>query len=303
MGSAWGEFAGYGPPMPEYALSGDQAVARAVELGYEQEAAGHAVADALAHAGVSGYLRDHVVLMNNAGRFAVLEKVILTPDHVVPGAGVLASGISWDDNPADLLDTPLTMVQAVTVLTGLGYPPDLASTAVGRTVPGETSQLASHEIFIEDGGYVIARRPRWPELREGDDVREILAALREVDTWLDAACSQEYKDHPLAQDWARTAKVSEEIAEAREERMLALIERAHGRAIAELILATGQNPRKPADPDAGHRMLCELADVVVTGLLAIQHRTKDPDRTWGYFIAALTKALSRVPRERPEPED
>ena len=213
-------------------------------------------------------------------------------------------GISWEDaGPDDLLDTPLTMAQAVTVLTGLGYPPDLARAAVGRTVPGETSQLASHEILIEDGGYVIARRPRWPELREGDDVREILAALREVDTWLDAACSQEYKDHPLAQDWARTAKVSEEIAEAREERMLTLIERAHGQAIAELILATGQNPRKGHDPDAGHRMLCELADVVITGLLAIQHRTKDPDRTWGYFIAGLAKALGRVPRERPEPED
>lgn len=52
--------------------------------------------------------------------------------------------------------------------------------------------------------------------------------IRDADEWLDGSVSHYYKLEPLAQDWARVAKVSEEV----------------GEAIAELIAATGQNPRK-----------------------------------------------------------
>lgn len=88
-------------------------------------------------------------------------------------------------------------------------------------------------------------------------------SLKDVDEWLDREVSIEYQVAPLAQDWARVSKVIEEL----------------GEAIAELILYTGQNPRKPTDFEARGRMLKELADVACTAVLAIQHFTKDEDET------------------------
>lgn len=84
----------------------------------------------------------------------------------------------------------------------------------------------------------------------------------EVDKWLDEEVSAPYKEQPLAQDWARIAKVIEEL----------------GECVDAMIYFTGQNPRK------GTRftkldMLFELADVVMTGVLAIQHFTKDDAET------------------------
>lgn len=87
--------------------------------------------------------------------------------------------------------------------------------------------------------------------------------ITDVDDWLDCDVARAYSDQSLAQDWARVAKVAEET----------------GEAIAELILSTGQNPRKGRDPDARERMLAELADVALTGILGIQHFTKDADET------------------------
>lgn len=88
-------------------------------------------------------------------------------------------------------------------------------------------------------------------------------AIKEVDQWLDRNTSQQYKDYPLGQDWARIAKISEEV----------------GEAVAEFILSTGQNPRKGKDPDAFKRMLEELADCALTAILTIQHFTKDAKQT------------------------
>ncbi len=51
---------------------------------------------------------------------------------------------------------------------------------------------------------------------------EELAAVAAVDAWLDDKVGQDYKDQPLAQDWARVCKETEE----------------KGESIAELILAT-----------------------------------------------------------------
>jgi hypothetical protein len=102
--------------------------------------------------------------------------------------------------------------------------------------------------------------------------------VTEVDEILDRLVSTQYKDQPLAQDWARVAKIQEET----------------GEAIAELILATGQNPRKPQDNHARERLLCELADTAMTAVYAIQHFTKDVAATEEYMTRAQTKHHSRL---------
>jgi hypothetical protein len=83
-----------------------------------------------------------------------------------------------------------------------------------------------------------------------------------VDNWLDEELPDHYREQPLAQDWARISKVIEEL----------------GEAVAAMIGATGQNPRKGT---THHRddILNELADVTMTGILAIQHFTKSTSMT------------------------
>lgn len=103
--------------------------------------------------------------------------------------------------------------------------------------------------------------------------------IEEADLWLDSACSPDYQAQPLAQDWARVGKVIEEL----------------GEAITELIAYTGQNPRKGTDLAAREKMLGELADVTVTGTLAIQHFTKSLELTDGYLNASWAKLASRIP--------
>lgn len=112
---------------------------------------------------------------------------------------------------------------------------------------------------------------------EGDTIDWI--TVERVDQWLDNGVGQDYKDQPLAQDWGRVSKISEEL----------------GEVIAELILATKQNPRKPFDPEAHNRMLKELGDVVLTGIVAIQHFTKDSYESKTIIRLAFAKVASRVP--------
>lgn len=102
--------------------------------------------------------------------------------------------------------------------------------------------------------------------------------IRIADIWLDEKVSKEYQQQPLAQDWARVAKIIEET----------------GEAIDALIRATGQNPRKPRDLHARHEMLSELADTAMTAILGMQHFTKDETETDGYLNAALTKIVGRA---------
>jgi hypothetical protein len=109
-------------------------------------------------------------------------------------------------------------------------------------------------------------------------LERLLEMIRDVDEWLDSDVSPVYKEQPLAQDWARVCKESEE----------------RGESIAELILATGQNPRKGTDPEAGDRLLKELADRAVTSVFAIQHFTKDEQRTWAVIAAGFAKAAQRA---------
>lgn len=109
---------------------------------------------------------------------------------------------------------------------------------------------------------------------------EVSLAIEAVDAWLDSGASPDYQSQPMAQDWARVAKIAEEA----------------GEAIAELILSTGQNPRKPHDPAAAGRMLDELADAAWAAILGIQHFTKDVDVTNAIIARRLDHLRARVPR-------
>jgi hypothetical protein len=106
--------------------------------------------------------------------------------------------------------------------------------------------------------------------------------VQAVDEILDGLVSEQYKEQPLAQDWGRVAKIQEEC----------------GEAIAELILATGQNPRKPLSEsertEAFQRLLMELADTAMTAVYAIQHFTKDPTVTAHILMKAQTKHITRL---------
>lgn len=110
-----------------------------------------------------------------------------------------------------------------------------------------------------------------------DDPRHWLEA---IDRHLDAEVGQDYKDQPLAQDWARIAKVQEEL----------------GEAIDNLILWTRQNPRKALRGDTRELtdVLKELADVVITGALAMQHFTKDVTETHRILQGVLHLTFLRI---------
>jgi hypothetical protein len=99
-----------------------------------------------------------------------------------------------------------------------------------------------------------------------------------VDEWLDAEVDPSYKHQEMAQDWARVAKIGEEM----------------GEAIAELISSTGQNPRKEYDPLAHERMLRELADTAMTAIYAIQHFTKNIGKTEMILHTHQTKMERRL---------
>jgi hypothetical protein len=118
-------------------------------------------------------------------------------------------------------------------------------------------------------------------IHEGDTTKatEYWPPLIEaIDVWLDRDAASAYQDQPLAQDWARVAKVAEET----------------GEAIDRLIALTGQNPRKGV---CGTReeLLGELADVALTAIFAIQHFTKDAAETFRILDADLAKIADRVP--------
>jgi hypothetical protein len=108
-------------------------------------------------------------------------------------------------------------------------------------------------------------------------LERVLTIIHNVDEWLDSDVAAEYRAQPLSQDWARVAKVAEEV----------------GEAIDALIGCTGQNPRKGhyGEPED---LLAELADVAVTGMFAIQHFTKDNARTASVIMASLEKAAGRA---------
>lgn len=106
------------------------------------------------------------------------------------------------------------------------------------------------------------------------DMDEQFAIVGHVDAWLDRAVAQQYKDQPLAQDWARVGKMTEESGEA----VAALIDCWLRLKHLEQECCTGQNPRKGVHGSQDD-LLKELADMAVGAMYAIQHFTKDRDRT------------------------
>lgn len=92
---------------------------------------------------------------------------------------------------------------------------------------------------------------------------EVLSMITNLDNYLDREVAKRYQEQTLAQDWARIGKIIEEL----------------GEAINEMILWTGQNPRKGEHPAAYDKMIEELGDVVITAVLAIQHFTKSAFET------------------------
>jgi NTP pyrophosphatase (non-canonical NTP hydrolase) len=110
---------------------------------------------------------------------------------------------------------------------------------------------------------------------------ELAGLVEWMDSHLDGDVADTYQGQPLAQDWARVAKVTEEA----------------GEAIDALIGITGQNPRK------GHYgteadLHDELLDVALTGLYALQHFTKDIGRTMDLLIARARYHHERVTNGR-----
>ena len=82
--------------------------------------------------------------------------------------------------------------------------------------------------------------------------------VSEISEYLDKYTGPLYQEQPLAQDWARISKVSEEL----------------GEAIQEFIGVTGQNPRKGYH-GSYQTVIKELLDTCATGLLAVEHFTHD----------------------------
>jgi hypothetical protein len=102
-----------------------------------------------------------------------------------------------------------------------------------------------------------------------------------LDEWLDANVGDGYQldkyGQSLAQDWARIGKVIEEL----------------GEAIQIWIGLTGQNPRK-GTYGTPNEFQDEIADTIITGILCLQHFTKDADETaqvlaerWQYRMTKL----------------
>jgi hypothetical protein len=131
--------------------------------------------------------------------------------------------------------------------------------------------------------------------------------LAAVDAWLDEKAGVAYQGEPgqLPQDWARVAKVCEEIGEAFEEisklsdatpsdyaRLSSVAQKA-GNAVGLVIGMTGQNPRKGVS-NTEEDLLKELADCWCAAMFAIQHFTKDSMRTEKILQQSLTKAYMRT---------
>lgn len=113
--------------------------------------------------------------------------------------------------------------------------------------------------------------------------------ITQLDDYLDANVGPSYEPilgESIAQDWARLGKIAEEL----------------GEAIQVWIGITGQNPRKGSYGTPGE-FQDEICDVIITGILCLQHFTKDADETaqtlsdrWEYRQSMATVATSTTER-------
>jgi len=116
--------------------------------------------------------------------------------------------------------------------------------------------------------------------RESSEADALLAAFRklaEYDQLIDDETGPEYQAQPLAQDWARAGKVIEEL----------------GEVITNLIGYTAQNHRK-GRYSSQREMLEEMADVLITSLLGIQHFTKNRADTAALVMARWEYRLRKA---------
>lgn len=127
-------------------------------------------------------------------------------------------------------------------------------------------------------------------------------AIEQVDAWLDRGVARQYKDQPLAQDWARLSKVIEELGEALEHvqgispedhARLSAISVSLGKSVSTLIGATGQNPRKGVTHSQDD-VVNEVLDVVMTGLLCAQHMLKNSSTVRMRFRAKQERTYLRM---------
>jgi hypothetical protein len=116
------------------------------------------------------------------------------------------------------------------------------------------------------------------------DLEYLQRVISRVDSYLDASYERNsrYRGNALAIDWARTTKVCEEAGEV-------------WRGLSD---ATNENGRRniPDSDTAFTHMLRELGDTALAALLAIQHHTKDIERTWAIFTYAANKGEVRAER-------
>jgi hypothetical protein len=104
-------------------------------------------------------------------------------------------------------------------------------------------------------------------------------AIVYVNNWLDEKVSHIYLDQPLAQDWARISKISEEL----------------GEAIQAFIGYTAENPRKGKTHELDD-VLDELADAALTAILAIQHFTNSSNKTRQILQSKIGAIYARIPK-------
>jgi hypothetical protein len=279
------------PPGTLTGMSDEQAVIELQRLGYAPDLARRAVEKA----GVPGqghqYVLGHIRVSSRAGGYQI-ESLSGTPLAPLTGPPPLP--------PESRLGIPLTRDDAVDELVALGYDrADCAEPAIDKAPDaGDGMFMLSRHIVQWNGqdAWVVTGYPPepWPELVRDYDVAEILAAIRIVDAHLDAAAPQVYRQDPAA-----SAELNEARALANHYRRISAGPSSEAQeAVDALNLATGGNPRKGVIGDED-TILGELGDGVVANLLAIQSFTKDTDRTWAVFMAALAKALARVPGDRP----
>lgn len=136
----------------------------------------------------------------------------------------------------------------------------MRTNVVSRTVYAGVADTES--VRNEVSSPCLRRRP----LSRGTIVTTYYDDLARLVAWmdddLDSHVPQQYIDQPLAQDWARVAKVAEEA----------------GEVVDAFIGITGQNPRKGEYGDL-HDLADELCDSALTGIYALQHFTKDSELT------------------------
>jgi hypothetical protein len=317
-----------GEPVPPIAsgLAGDEAVAKLVILGYDEEQANHYVADALAH-GMSALPRDHAVWHATThpgsrpeGTFAIYTKVPVPghPGHFRAGPPQVFTNVvtqepaspgvwHWDvqaerrAEAREAREIPGLAAQLADAVTENWGAPLSAHGAETRLFAlGYDAELSRLAIRVAGEVEASLHRGGWFSLKDHQVTTQngtyYVRPLSPPETvspqlaWILGAL--EAVDAHLDEAGPQWAK---DCPEANMQRRVGKAQLEAAEAMEELSLLTGENPRKGQHPEARDRMLAELGDTAVAALLGIQSQVKDTGVTWAIFLAALAKAGSRVP--------